>query len=76
MRCTPFLSASLLLCATLAAFTPNAGWAGTAEPPGAGSHANDLPDIGTPADQIFTAGEEYNIGSSIVRQLRDSGEIL
>ena len=76
MRYAPILSASLLLCATLAAFTPGAGWAGAAEPPGSGSHANDLPDIGTPADQIFTAGEEYSIGSSIVRQLRDSGEIL
>ena len=76
MRYAPILSTSLLLCATLAAFSPSAGWAGAAEPPGSGSHANDLPDIGTPADQIFTAGEEYSIGSSIVRQLRDSGEIL
>ena len=38
--------------------------------------ANDLPDIGTPADQVFTAGEEYGIGSGIVRQLRDEGQIL
>ncbi|MEY4375800.1 MAG: hypothetical protein RJB26_350 [Pseudomonadota bacterium] len=76
MRLAPALSAPLLLCATLAAFLPGTLHAGTTEPPGSGSHANDLPDIGTPADQIFTAGEEYSIGSSIVRQLRDSGEIL
>lgn len=41
-----------------------------------GSPANDLPDIGTPADAVFTASEEYQIGASIVRQLREAGQIL
>lgn len=70
------LALLLALCVTLAAFAPRASGAGTTDPLGARSRANELPDIGTPADQVFTAGEEYSIGSSIVRQLRDSGEIL
>jgi len=36
----------------------------------------DLPDIGTPADVIMTPREEYEIGSMIVKGLRDSGQIL
>lgn len=80
MRFLPALPLPLLLCATLAAFAPGSGWAGTTanttDPLGARNRANELPDIGTPADQVFTAGEEYSIGSSIVRHLRDSGEIL
>lgn len=76
MRFSPVLCTALLLASTLAAFMPGAGWAGTTDLPGTRNRANELPDIGTPADQVFTAGEEYSIGSSIVRQLRDSGEIL
>jgi len=41
--------------------------------PGTGS---DLPEIGTPADSVLTARDEYQIGSMIVRQLRDAGLIL
>ncbi len=37
---------------------------------------NDLPDIGTPADAVFTKQDEFQIGTMIVRQLRDSGVIL
>ena len=36
----------------------------------------DLPDIGTPADAVFTTQDEYQIGTMIVRELRDSGVIL
>ena len=38
--------------------------------------SSDLPDIGTPADAIWSTNDEYQIGSMIIRQLRDSGEIL
>ena len=44
-----------------------------------GAHAApaaDLPDIGTPADAVFTTQDEYQIGTMIVRELRDSGVIL
>jgi len=36
----------------------------------------ELPDIGTPADAILTNSEEYQVGSMIMRQLRDSGELI
>jgi predicted Zn-dependent protease len=36
----------------------------------------ELPDIGTPADAVFTTSDEYQIGSMIMRGLRDSGQIL
>jgi beta-barrel assembly-enhancing protease len=38
--------------------------------------APDLPDIGTPADSVFSSSDEYKIGAMIVRGLRDSGQIL
>jgi predicted Zn-dependent protease len=44
---------------------------------GAGaSSPNDLPDIGTPADRVWTATDEYRIGAMVVRGLRDQGQIL
>lgn len=73
-RAHPF-TLLVFLAATLAAAPGTLLAAGTT-PTGSGHRGNDLPDIGTPADQVFTAGEEYSIGSSIVRQLRDNGEIL
>jgi predicted Zn-dependent protease len=59
----------LVLMATLALSVMGPASAGPA--PGA-----DLPDIGTPADVIMTPREEYEIGSMIVKGLRDSGQIL
>jgi predicted Zn-dependent protease len=61
---------SLLLLLTTALTV--AGSASAATPISGG----DLPDIGTPADVIMTPREEYEIGSMIVKGLRDSGEIL
>jgi predicted Zn-dependent protease len=45
-------------------------------PARAASPGNDLPDIGTPADRVWTASDEYRIGAMVVRGLRDSGQIL
>ena len=38
--------------------------------------ANELPDIGTPADATLTLNDEYQIGLMIVRGLRDQGQIV
>ena len=59
----------LLMTAMLALSVVGPASAGPA--PGA-----ELPDIGTPADVIMTPREEYEIGSMIVKGLRDSGQIL
>jgi beta-barrel assembly-enhancing protease len=37
---------------------------------------SDLPDIGTPADSLLTPQDEYQIGTMIVRSMRESGVIL
>lgn len=37
---------------------------------------NDLPEIGTPADRVWTATDEYRIGAMVLRGLRDSGQLL
>jgi predicted Zn-dependent protease len=47
-----------------------------AAPLALGAAANELPDIGTPADSVWSASDEYRIGAMIVRGLRDSGQIL
>ncbi len=65
LRLLPRLSL-LALLAVVAAGPVSAGPA-----PG-----TDLPDIGTPADVLMTPREEYEIGSMIVKGLRDSGQIL
>jgi beta-barrel assembly-enhancing protease len=44
--------------------------------PARAAPGSDLPDIGTPADAVFTTSDEYKIGTMIVRGLRDSGQIL
>jgi predicted Zn-dependent protease len=36
----------------------------------------ELPEIGTPADSVWTSSDEHQIGAMIVRGLRDSGQIL
>jgi predicted Zn-dependent protease len=38
--------------------------------------AEDLPDIGTPADATITQSDEYQIGLMVVKGLRDAGRIL
>lgn len=40
------------------------------------SSGNDLPDIGSPASQALSLTDEYKIGLMIVRQLRESGQIV
>ena len=37
---------------------------------------NDLPDMGNPVDAIITRGDEYRIGMTVMRQLREQGQIL
>ena len=37
---------------------------------------SDLPDIGTPADEVFSRSDEYQIGSMVARELREAGRIL
>ena len=59
---------SLAALTTLAALT-NVGVA-------AENSRNDLPDIGTPADQVMSRSDEYNIGLMVIRGLRDQGQIL
>lgn len=56
-------------------------WCGIHAPIGVASPLSnpvsaELPDIGTPADAILTNSEEYQVGSMIMRQLRDSGELI
>jgi predicted Zn-dependent protease len=38
--------------------------------------AEELPDIGTPADTTLTQNDEYQIGLMVVKGLRDAGKIL
>jgi predicted Zn-dependent protease len=42
---------------------------------GADPH-RDLPDIGSPADTVFTRGQAEAIGRSVLRQLREQGSVL
>jgi predicted Zn-dependent protease len=37
---------------------------------------NELPDMGNPVDAIITRGDEYRIGLTVLRQLREQGQIL
>ncbi|HXQ31896.1 MAG TPA: M48 family metalloprotease [Steroidobacteraceae bacterium] len=62
----PFRRAWLALAVALLAFA-----AARAAPP-----TPELPDIGTPADAVLTPTDEYQIGSMIMRGLRDSGQLL
>ena len=58
---------ALTACLALAV----AGGARAAPPTG-----QDLPDIGTPADMVITLSDEYKLGAMVVKQLRDSGQVL
>ena len=46
------------------------------EPVLAAAPFNELPDIGTPADAILTPAEEYQLGGMVIKELRDSGQII
>lgn len=39
-------------------------------------NANELPDIGSPANSVLTQGEEYQVGAMVVRNLRAEGKIV
>lgn len=60
--------ALLVACGAQASPGPSPG-------PGPGTGA-DLPDIGTPADTMLTLRDEYQIGSMIVREIRDAGLLV
>jgi len=47
-----------------------------AGPAPAQTTGSELPDIGTPASQALSLADEYKIGLMIVRQLRESGQIV
>ncbi len=67
------IRAALLAClACAAALTGTAA----AQANGARDIANDLPDIGSPANATLTLDDEYQIGLMIVRGLRDQGLIV
>jgi beta-barrel assembly-enhancing protease len=38
--------------------------------------AQELPEIGTPADAVMTGSDEYKIGAMIIQGLRDQGQIV
>ena len=42
---------------------------------GASPH-RDLPDIGSPADSVFTRSQAESIGRTVLRQLREQGSVL
>ncbi|MCS6946171.1 MAG: M48 family metalloprotease, partial [Steroidobacteraceae bacterium] len=54
-----------VLCATLAPLS--AAQSGT---------ANELPDIGSPADAVLTRSDEYLLGRMVIRGLRDQGRLI
>lgn len=56
----------MLVCAGVSASTGLA----------AAQSANELPDIGNPADAVLNEGEEHRIGVMIVRGLRDQGQLI
>ena len=58
-----------LLAAAAAVLTASAAF-------GAAPTAQELPDIGTPVDQILSGSDEYKIGAMIIQGLRDQGQIL
>jgi predicted Zn-dependent protease len=65
--------AALLACLTCIALL---GGAAAAQGNPARDIANDLPDIGTPANATLTLDDEYQIGLMIVRGLRDQGLVV
>jgi predicted Zn-dependent protease len=64
----PLIYSALAAFLVLGSAAPAASYAGTP--------AEDLPDIGTPAEAYLSLEDEYQIGRMIVRGLRDQGQIL
>jgi len=58
----------LLLLTALLAFAAGAARAQT-------EASDELPDIGTPANQVWTTDDEFQIGRMIVKGMRDAGQI-
>ena len=50
--------------------------AATAASAVAAQASNELPDMGNPVDAILTRGDEYRIGITVLRQLREQGQII
>jgi predicted Zn-dependent protease len=67
------IRAALLACLACAALL---GATVAAQGSGPRDVANDLPDIGTPANATLTLDDEYQIGLMIVRGLRDQGLVV
>src|SRR5262247_97187 len=42
---------------------------------GTGTGAEELPQIGSPANEVITAEDEYRIGRMIVKGMRDAGQL-
>jgi predicted Zn-dependent protease len=73
------LSASLkaLTVSTLTALCVVSGAALGATPgPLTGPATQELPDIGSPAEAVLSNADEYQIGTMIMREIRDSGELV
>ena len=58
-----------ILAAAIALLTASASLA-------AAPAAQELPDIGTPVDQIITGSDEYKLGAMIIQGLQDQGQII
>lgn len=70
MRALTFLLSALLVLPTGGAYAQQA----PNRPSSSG--ASDLPNIGTPADTVWTQDEEYQVGRMVVKGLRDAGQLL
>jgi predicted Zn-dependent protease len=69
-------SSRALATLLLAGWTLLGGLAAAQSVPERADTANELPDIGTPANATLTLNDEYQIGLMIVRGLRDQGQIV
>ncbi len=67
MRFLAFLLSALLVLSQSAAYGQSSART---------SVGNDLPNIGTPADSVWTQDEEYQVGRMVMRGLRDAGQLL
>ena len=50
--------------------------AGSIAPEAVSGPADDLPDIGSPSDALLPPNTARAIGRSVVRQLREAGQVL
>ena len=61
---------------TLKAVLLSASFAALVFTSGAGADDINLPDMGSPADAIFSANDEARIGRAIMRDIRNSGQVV